>query len=112
MKIGIGSETFIQHARRARRLEPIQEAQIIEFVLSAISRYKENWPDYFHGEYDRLARVLDHLDRALAAIVAATWSFADQDEYAPFTDEESALRWLQGQGDNSDAGEPVTWLLS
>lgn len=103
------TEVALGHAlaHRPDLSETVQQ-RIRERIEEAIQRYSENWGSTLNSEGDRLARAADSLDRALAAIVS-NWTFAD-DDYAPFHDEKSALQWLVGNGENSDAGEPSEWF--
>lgn len=107
-------ESFLCHARKAAPINAAAAETIGQLVAESVSRFLENWDEAFGTEDARLTRIIDHLDAALAAIVAEEWTFRPDDEEddscAPFHDEQSALAWLRGDGESGDAGEPGDYL--
>jgi hypothetical protein len=94
-------ETFLRHARQGAPITTETEEAISSLVAESINRYLENWDNTFERESSRLSRILDGLNKALAAIIAKEWTYTD-DEVAPFHDETSAYAWLSAKGE-----EPV-----
>ncbi|WP_027154435.1 hypothetical protein [Mesorhizobium sp. WSM2561] len=96
---------LLSHTTFVRHLDPQAQDHLVELVTLALDRFLDGWQEFYDEESSRLSRVLEHVDRALAAVLVKAWSFHD-DEFAPFTDEAGAYAWLQGEGPNSDDPEP------
>jgi hypothetical protein len=105
------TEKFLPICRGASRKEvgPCWERKVTRLVSEAIKSFTDDWPAYFEQQDDRLSRIIHHLDSALAAMLA-TYRFAEDDEFAPFQDEASALSWLEGNGGNPNAGKPEDFI--
>ncbi|WP_027231522.1 hypothetical protein [Phyllobacterium sp. UNC302MFCol5.2] len=91
------AETFLPHARKVKSINRETEEIISGRVADCLHRYVENWPDAFERESSRLMRITDGINRALAAMIAKSWTFS-QDESPPFHDEDSAFAWLTSEG--------------
>ncbi|MGD9740738.1 MAG: hypothetical protein AB7O56_03465 [Bauldia sp.] len=100
-------EEMIRHAREAKGdLSPEAIDRIGELLQESLNQYVDERNLQLAQDWDVLPRTLEHLQRALAALIASRWTFDSDDELAPFDDEEGAFQWLSGNGQNEDAGEP------
>ncbi|MEI9410859.1 hypothetical protein [Mesorhizobium salmacidum] len=105
MTAALDRSELLSHTTSVRKLDQPAQDRLVDLVGLAIVRYHDGWGEFYDEESSRLSRALEHLDRALAAVLVKAWSFRDQ-EFAPFTDEAGAYAWLQGEGPNSDDPEP------
>lgn len=92
-------ETLMRHARKAAPVTKEAEDTICSLVEQSINRYLENVEEFFNNESSRLRRIIEGLNRSLAAIVAKEWTFDQDDEFVPFRDEVSAFAWLSADGE-------------
>ncbi|ESY85799.1 hypothetical protein X739_16075 [Mesorhizobium sp. LNHC220B00] len=106
MTAALDRSELLSHATFIRTLDQPAQDRLVELVSLAIDRYLDGWGQFYDEESSRLSRILEHVDRALAAVLVNAWSFHRDDEFAPFIDETGAYAWLQGEGPNADNPEP------
>ncbi|UVC12837.1 hypothetical protein [Mesorhizobium onobrychidis] len=97
---------LLSHATFVRTLDQRAQDTLVDLITLAINRFLEGWEEFYSAENARLFRIQEHVDQALAALIVKAWRFHDDDDYRPFTDEAGAYAWLQGEGENPDAGDP------
>jgi hypothetical protein len=112
MQVPFDPENFLIHARSKREdLSTAAEDKIVELAIETINRFLENWDEYYKTESQRLLRVQEHIHRAIAGLIADRYQWeGDGEEYIPFSDEDGAYRWLEGDGDNPEADKPSDYL--
>jgi len=99
-------EKLLSHAAAVAILDREKQEQLLDLVNLALQRYSDGWSEKFDSEMARLSPILEHLDRALAALLASSWTFAADDEFWAFRDADEAYAWLQGKGPNLDCPRP------